>query len=136
MSAGMLLLGAVLVGIGGGLGAAARWGMGELLVHVMTVREADAPERFRPWTTFGANVIACFRLGLVVARRGAATGAKELAYLLLAVGVCGGMSTLSTAALDIVQLVRRTTFSLALAYLMLSAGGGMAALWLGLVIAS
>ena len=42
----------------------------------------------------------------------------------------------AAAAFDVVELVRRTTFSLALAYLMLSIGGGMAALWLGLAIAS
>ena len=136
MSAGTFLLAALLVGIAGGLGTVARWGLGELGVRVMVAREAEAPERIRPWTTFGANVIACFLLGLVVARFGAATGPRELINLMLAVGFCGGLSTLSTAAFDIVELVRRTTFSLSLAYLLLSAGGGMASLWLGLVIAS
>ncbi|MGO1480766.1 MAG: fluoride efflux transporter FluC [Brachybacterium sp.] len=136
MSVGTFLLAALLVGLGGGLGSVARWGLGELGVRLMAAREAETPERFRPWTTFVANVIACFLLGLVVARFGAATGARELVNLMLAVGFCGGLSTLSTAAFDIVELVRRTTFSLSLAYLMLSAGGGMAALWLGLVIAS
>lgn len=136
MSAGIFLLAALLVGIGGGLGSVARWGLGELGVRAMAAREAAAPERIRPWTTFGANVIACFLLGLIVARFGAATGTRELINLVLAVGFCGGLSTLSTAASDIIELVRRTTFSLSLAYLLLSAGGGMAALWLGLVIAS
>ncbi|MGO1283629.1 MAG: fluoride efflux transporter FluC [Brachybacterium sp.] len=136
MSVGIFLLAALLVGLGGGLGSVARWGMGELGVRLMAAREADTPEQIRPWTTFGANVIACFLLGLVVARFGADTGTRELVNLMLAVGFCGGLSTLSTAAFDIVELVRRTTFSLSLAYLMLSAGGGMAALWLGLVIAS
>ncbi|MGO1227709.1 MAG: fluoride efflux transporter FluC [Brachybacterium sp.] len=136
MSAGMYLLAALLVGIGSGLGAVARWGLRELITAVAAARSAGGSERLRPWSTFGANLIACFLIGIVVARFGSATGTGEFVYLLLAVGFCGGLSTLSTAAFDIVELVRHTTFSLALAYLMLSAGGGMAALWLGLVIAS
>ena len=51
-------------------------------------------------------------------------------------GFCGGLSTLSTAAADIVEIVRRGAYSIALAYLMLSVGTGMGALWVGLVIAS
>lgn len=136
MSAGGVLLAALLVTLGGGLGAVARWGLGELGVRWRRSRQAEEPERIRPWTTFLANVLACFLLGIVVARVGAATGAGGYVNLMLAAGFCGGLSTLSTAAHDIVELVRRTTFSLALAYLLLSAGGGMAALWMGLVIAS
>ncbi|GAA4522502.1 CrcB family protein [Brachybacterium paraconglomeratum] len=136
MSAGAYLLAAVLVGLGSGLGAVARWGLRELITRAAVARTAANGDRVRPWTTFGANLIACFLIGLVVAQFGSATGTGEFVYLLLAVGFCGGLSTLSTAAFDIVELVRHTTFSLALAYLMLSAGGGMAALWLGIVIAS
>src|SRR5699024_9410736 len=93
-------------------------------------------ELMRPAATFLANILACFLLGLVVARIGSAGGAGELTYLALSVGFCGGLSTLSTAAFDIVDLVRRRTFSLALAYLLLSIGVGMAARWPGLCIAS
>lgn len=136
MSAGMYLLAALLVGVGSGLGAVARWGLREVVTAADAARNTGGGVRVHPWTTFGANLIACFLIGIVVAKFGSATGTGEFVYLLLAVGFCGGLSTLSTAAFDIVELVRRTTFSLALAYLMLSAGGGMAALWLGLVIGS
>lgn len=134
MSAAAYLLAAVLVGLGSGLGALARWGLRELLTRAAAARAAGGGDRVRPWATFGANLLACFLTGIVVAQLGSATGAGEFVYLLLAVGFCGGMSTLSTAAFDIVELVRRTTFSMALAYLMLSAGCGMAALWLGLAV--
>lgn len=136
MSAGAYLLAALLVGIGSGLGTIARWGLRELASAAAASRAAGDGDRVRPWSTFGANLLACFLIGIVVAMFGSATGAGEFVYLLLAVGFCGGLSTLATAAFDVVELVRRTTFSLALAYLMLSIGGGMAALWLGLAIAS
>lgn len=137
MSAGVFLLAALLVGIGGGLGSVARWGVRVLALRLLEARGgAHLSEQVRPGTTLLANVIACFLLGIVVARLGSAGGNVELIYLTLAAGFCGGLSTLSTAAFDLVELVRHHTFSLALAYLLLSAGTGMAALWLGLVLVS
>lgn len=136
MSAGTFLLAALLVGIGGGAGSVARWGLRELGARLAAARAAGWAELIRPWTTVLANLLACFLLGIVVARLGSSGGTGEVFYLTLSVGFCGGLSTLSTAALDLVDLVRRRTFSLALAYLLLSIGSGMAALWLGLVLAS
>ena len=136
MSLGAFLLPALLVGVGGGAGSVVRWGVAEFADRLAAARAPQWAELMRPATTFLANILAYFLLGLVVARIGSAGGAGELTYLALSVGFCGGLSTLSTAAFDIVDLVRRRTFSLALAYLLLSIGVGMAALWLGLVIAS
>lgn len=137
MSAGFFLCAALLVGLGGGLGSVARWGLRVLgLRLVATHGREHLSDEVRPGTTLVANILACFLLGLVVAQLGSAGGRVELAYLSIAVGFCGGLSTMSTAALDLVELVRRRTFSLALAYLLLSAGTGMAAMWLGLVLAS
>lgn len=137
MSAGDYLLAALLVGIGGGVGSVARWGVRMLTLRLVAAKGGERlSEESDPWTTVLANVLACFVLGLVVSRFGSAGGSVELVYLMLAVGFCGGLSTLSTAALDVVDLVRRRTFSIALAYLMLSAGTGMAALWLGMVLAA
>lgn len=136
MSAGAYLLAALLVGVGGGLGSVARWGLGELADRAAADRAARWVELIRPAATFLANFLACFLLGMAVARIGSAGGAGEYVYLMASVGFCGGLSTMSTAAFEIVDLVRRRTFSLALAYLLLSMGGGMAALWLGLVLAS
>lgn len=137
MSAGMLALAALLVGLGGAIGSLGRWALAEygrrLVVHHGT--RADAG-RVGPWLTFAANVIACFLLGVVVAMVGSAGGAGELVYLLLAVGVCGGLSTLSTAALDVIDLVRSGATTTGIGYLLLSIGVGMGMLWIGLVIGS
>lgn len=137
MSAGALLLAMLLVGVGGGVGSVARWGVRAFALRVIAVRGKEhLSGEVRPGATLLANILACFLLGVVVARFGSGGGSVEYVYLMLAVGFCGGLSTLSTAALDVVELVRRRTFSLALAYLLLSAGTGMAALWLGLVLVS
>lgn len=137
MSAGALLVAMLLVGIGGGIGSAVRWGVRAFALRAIAAR---GKERFsgevRPGATLLANIAASFLLGIVVARFGSGGGAAEYFYLMLSVGFCGGLSTLSTAAFDVVELVRRRTFSLALAYMLLSAGTGMAALWLGLVLVS
>ncbi|MBB5830463.1 fluoride efflux transporter FluC [Brachybacterium aquaticum] len=136
MSPLAFLLGALVIGIGGGLGAVSRWGVQTLGVRVAAGRGLERDERVKPWMTFLVNVIACFLLGVVVARLGSATGPGGYFYAALGAGFCGGLSTLSTAAHDIVDMVRRGEYSIALAYLMLSAGVGMGALWVGLVIAT
>lgn len=136
MSAGLVVLTFVLVGLGGGLGALARWGVQIGGAHLIARRGLEHGEKLTPWLTFLVNVAACFVLGVVVARLGSATGTGGVIYTLLGAGFCGGLSTLSTTAADIVEIVRRGAYSIALAYLMLSVGAGMGALWVGLVIAS
>lgn len=136
MSAAQILLGVVVVCVGGGLGAVARWGLQTVGTRMIAERELENGEQLVPWLTFLVNVAACFLLGIVVARLGSATGAGGVFYIMLGGGFCGGLSTLSTAAHDIVALVRRGAYSIALAYLILSVGTGMGALWVGLVIAS
>lgn len=127
----------LLVCLGGGAGAATRWAAAELGPPLVARRfpEVD-PERTRAWTTVVVNVAACFLLGIVVTLLGSSADTLRLVYLLLATGFCGGLSTLSTAALDIVELVRRGAAAIALGYLSLTIGLSMGALWLGVVIAS
>lgn len=134
MSAGMTLLAVLLVAVGGAAGSVARWGIKELGTRVRARRGRDP--RGGHWWTFAANVLACLVLGMVVARLGSAAGTIQLVYLLAAAGFCGGLSTLSTAALDVVDLARRGAVAISVAYLLLTAGSGMLALWVGLVIAS
>lgn len=130
-----VLLGTVVVGVGSGLGALARWGLQEGGRYLDARRGAPRGEdRVGPWATFTANVLASFLLGMVVTQFGAAGGALEFVFLLLSAGLCGGLSTLSTAAQDVVDMVRRGTTAISLGYLLLSIGVCMAALWLGVVI--
>lgn len=129
----MIVLAMLAVTIGGGLGSAARWGIGHLWRRVVGIRATAGV----PWPTFCANVLACFLLGVVVTWLGSASGGvARTVYALAATGFCGGLSTLSSFALEVVSLTRRGAAVISLGYLMLSAGAGMVALWLGLVLAA
>lgn len=136
------LLSALAVAIGGAFGATARWGIAEFIARRSAARQRSGSTRAAtglelvPWPTFIANILACLLLGILVMRLGSVGGSVELAYMLLGVGFCGALSTVSTAALDVVNLVRRGSTVLGFAYVLLSVGTGMAALWLGLVIGS
>src|SRR5690625_3836985 len=102
MSAGMLTLAVLLVAIGGAIGSLGRWEIGEYgRRSVVPHRSRVAAVRIAPWLTVLAHLVACFLVGIVVAMTGPATGSGELLYLLLAAGVCGGLSPMSTAAMDI-----------------------------------
>lgn len=132
-----LLLSLLAVTVGGAFGATARWGLAELWARRLARRpQPSVGLEIVPWPTFAANVIACFLLGILVMRLGAVGGTTELAYVLLGTGFCGALSTMSTAALDVVNLVRRGATVIGTGYVLISAGVGMAALWLGLVIGS
>ncbi|MGP5384522.1 fluoride efflux transporter FluC [Brachybacterium tyrofermentans] len=137
MSAGTVLLGTLLVGIGGGAGSALRWWLREVGMRLAARRMNQGDVRMKPWLTLLANALACFLLGIAVARLGSAvSGVAEFSFLLVGIGFCGGLSTLSTAAMDVVDLIRRDSFAISVGYSLLSIGLGMAALWIGLVIAS
>lgn len=125
-----------MVALGGAAGSVGRWALAEYGPPLLQRRwPALTPERSAPWMTFLANVLACFLLGIVVTLLGSAAGIPELFSMMLTVGLCGGLSTLSTAAMDVVSLVRRGTPAISLGYLSLTIGLCMSALWLGVVIA-
>lgn len=88
----MLAHPAVLVFVGGGLGAVLRWAVGTW---------AAGRGLTFPWHTFAVNVAGSFALGVL-----AATCANRPAWLLFAgVGVCGGFTTFSTFSVETVRLI-------------------------------
>ncbi|MGO2362133.1 MAG: fluoride efflux transporter FluC, partial [Brachybacterium tyrofermentans] len=124
-------------GSGGGWASAPRCCQRAFGMRLAARRMNQGDVRMKPWLTLLANALACFLLGIAVARLGSAvSGAAELGFLLVGIGFCGGLSTLSTAAMDVVDLIRRDSFAISVGYFLLTIGIGMAALWIGLVIAS
>lgn len=125
------------VGVGGAAGSVLRWAIKEAWLRRLARRGATSiAAELIPWPTIFANILACFLLGIIVTEFGAATeGSARALFLLLSAGFCGGLSTLSTAAMDVVSLVRRGAPVIAAGYLMVSVGIGMAALWSGLMTA-
>ena len=115
----------LLVGLGGFLGAIARYKLGGLLLHM------TAQDRF-PFGTFAVNVLGCLAVGILagVAERYEVIGPE--ARLFLFTGLLGGFTTFSAFGLEAVFLIRRGDLGVAALY----AGGtvvlGITAVWLGL----
>jgi CrcB protein len=90
------LVNLVLVAIGGGLGAAARYLAGLWIV-------ARLGAGF-PWGTFFVNVTGSFLIGIVLVLVETGTLSAE-ARLFLAVGILGGYTTFSSFSYETLQLL-------------------------------
>jgi len=104
---------ALLVGIGGLAGVMARYGITRLTLH------SDA----LIWSTVGINVVGSFLLGLLVAESWFSRDVREA----IGVGFLGGFTTFSTFSAQIVLEVDGGRTGTAIAYLLVSVVGGVAA---------
>lgn len=79
-----------------------------------------------PWPTFAVNIVGAFLLGYV------STRLPERSYRrpLLGTGLCGGLTTFSTMQVEMLRMIEREHFGLALGYASASIGAGLAAAWL------
>ena len=94
----------LLVALGGGLGAVARFGLGESLNRASF-----------PLGTLAANVIGGLLMGVLAGwLMGRAGG--EGARLLIGVGLLGGFTTFSSFSLETIAMMERGQWSGALAY--------------------
>jgi CrcB protein len=91
------LLGVLLVGVGGGVGAAARFWVADTI-------KARRPSGF-PWGTWIVNVAGSLVIGLVSGWL-LFGGSGEHWRLLLATGLCGGFTTFSTATVETATLLQ------------------------------
>jgi CrcB protein len=112
----------LLVGIGGALGAIARWKLGGLILH------HTADWKF-PLATFLVNVLGCLVGGILaglVAKRDFFAAETRL---FLFTGLLGGFTTFSAFGLETMYLLRRREVAVALTYVVLSTACGIAAFW-------
>jgi CrcB protein len=116
----------VLAGVGGALGALARWGVASAL---------PSSTGSWPWATLLVNLTGCLLLGVLLGAVFARFPAHSWLRPLLGTGVLGGYTTYSTFAVDVVRLVDDGAAGLAAGYVVGSVAGGVAAaatgLWLG-----
>lgn len=126
----------LVVAVGGGLGAAARF-------------MVDGEIRTRhnggfPWGTFVVNVTGSFLIGLfamlffTLIDLGVPSSTARLLRLALVTGLCGGYTTFSTSTVESVRLAQSGRMRLALANslgtLMVTVTAAGLGLWLGTVV--
>lgn len=117
----------ILVGLGGFIGAASRYKMGLIIVHLALV------EKF-PLSTCIINILGCFLIGLISGFVEKTQLITPEVRLLLMTGVLGGFTTFSTFGLETFSLIRRNNFQFAFLYVGVSVGAGIFAVWLGLYL--
>jgi CrcB protein len=113
----------VCVGIGGALGAAARYSL-SLLAQRLALTF--------PFGTVASNLAGCFLIG-VLAQVGAGGGLSPSARLLLATGFCGGFTTLSSFVYEAAGLVGTGAYWAAGVYVVATLGGACLAFLAGLL---
>lgn len=119
----------LLVAIGGGLGAMARYGLGLAVGRL-------APGAAWPWATLTANVAGGLLMGLLVGWLALRAGAgQESIRLFAAVGVLGGFTTFSAFSLEAALMIERRQLAMAGGYVAASVVLSIAALFIGLMVA-
>jgi CrcB protein len=114
----------VLLAVGGGAGANARYWLGKL------VARAQGAVEF-PWATLLINVSGSVVLGLVAAAYlGHPDPARRNWYLLLGTGFCGGFTTFSTFSYEAMKLMQDGRPGSAAAYVLASVVAGLVGVWL------
>ena len=120
------MLNVLLVALGGGLGAAGRYGVS---------LAAPAQPGEWPWVTFAINVTGSLLIGVLGGWLLTKGEAGEPMRLLLGVGVLGGFTTFSAFSLETMRLIERNDWLGASTYSIGSVLAGLAAVAIGLLVA-
>jgi CrcB protein len=116
---------ATLVMFGGGVGANARYWLGQFVAPYQTARF--------PWATFAINVSGSLVLGFLAALfRKHPDASVRLWYVLLGTGFCGGFTTFSTFSLETLELMQEGRPWVAAGYVLGSVAAGVFGVWLAL----
>ena len=109
--------------VGGAVGSGARYLTGSAVTALL------GPDY--PFGTLAVNIVGGLLMGVLVGVL-ARNSASETWRLLLAVGVLGGFTTFSALSLEVVTMIERGAFGVALGYVLVSVIGSVAALFAGL----
>lgn len=98
----------LVIALGGGLGALARYGVGQLW---------PTPAGGFPWATFTVNATGCLLIGVLMVLLHEVWSAHPLFRPFLGVGVLGGFTTFSTYADEVRALLEPGSAVISLSYL-------------------
>ena len=113
----------LLVFLGGGVGATARWALARIAPLWPSLHASPFP-----WVTFSINFVGSFALGcfLVVFAE------RPNWRLLLGTGLCGGFTTMSTFSAETIELLGKGHAAIATVYILGTLLACMAGAWLGM----
>ncbi len=122
----------LLIALGGAVGAVLRY-----LLGVAIGPHDIAAARF-PTATAIINIVGCLAIGFLATaiRPGGLWEMREEYRLGLVIGVLGGFTTFSTFGRETFALMESQYYGLAGAYVVVSNAGGLAAVWLGHMLAT
>jgi CrcB protein len=118
----------LLVGLGGCVGAVARYKLGGWVLH-----HHAADWRF-PAGTFVVNVLGCLVAGVLAGLVERQEFFSSDTRLFLFTGLLGGFTTFSAFGIETVFLMRRGETWVALSYVVSSVACGIVLLWLGMAV--
>ena len=110
--------------VGGALGAGARHLIGRAMLALL------GPGY--PWGTLTVNLVGGFAMGLLAGTLARLAVPGESWRLFLGVGVLGGFTTFSAFSLDVMLMIERGDWGVALGYALVSVIGAVLALFAGL----
>ena len=114
------------VGLGGCLGALARYGVSSLLAN----RSGALPQ-----ATLAVNLVGCLLIGALWLLLEETWEPAEPVRLFLSVGFLGGLTTYSTFGLETAVMLREGAEGRALLFVLLQLGLGLGAVFLGRALA-
>jgi CrcB protein len=112
----------LVVGAGGFVGSALRF-----MLSVAAQRHSIS----FPFGTLWANLLGCLVLGVIATVAASTELLSPTARLLLATGLCGGFTTMSSFIYELMQLLREDDYLLAAGYFGVTFLGCAALFWLG-----
>ena len=115
--------------VGGALGAVSRWGL-----HLL-IDSKWAPHHPFPWGILLVNVIGCFLFGWLFALFEGRAWFSDTVQLAIFTGFLGSFTTFATFGWNTLELLRTGKVALAIGNVGANVILGMAAVWLGFILA-
>jgi CrcB protein len=117
------MIAVLAISIGASLGALSRWGLGLWL---------NQPGATLPWGTLAANLVGGYLVGMAVALFQTVPNLDPAWRLALITGFLGGLTTFSSFSAEVVAMLQRDDYALALGTAALHVLGSLALTVLGL----